>query len=204
MKENLTIACVIVVLALASNDMYSQTDTKLIELNYKYSGSAQLNYAYSNIEELLWHDDNVIRRVYSFRFGYHINSNFSFGPEFSGWDRRVFFQDTLLLKHSSNMYLGGYARYSVKKLNFIKPFVDASIYYNYTWASTVYPWLHEGAYYRTFHRLGVYVAPGISICILKNRINLDLIYKFSNLYLANYKRAIFSWRLTYNFNVKGC
>ncbi len=204
MKEKFAFGCFLVVLALVTNFLNAQTDSKRVELNYKCSVSAQLNPAYSNVEEWLWHGDNVKRRVYSFRFGYRVNTNFSFGPEFSGWDRRVFFQDTLLLKHSSNMYFGGFARYSIQKLHIIKPFVESSLFYNYTWASTVYPWLHGGAYYRTFHRFGVYVAPGISICILKNRINLDLMYKFSNLDMTNYKKMVFSWRITYNFNVKGC
>lgn len=179
---------------------HNVADTSL----FKNSISAQYNNVYDRLDELIWHNNkNTKRRQVAIRYSYRLNPNISFGPEISGFDRKSLLTDTTILATSNSLNIGGFARYNLNKPKLFKPFAEVGLYYQRAWSLVWFSWV-DGISRDCYNHFGVYVAPGISICILKNRINLDLMYKFSNLDMANYKKSVFSWRITYNFNVKGC
>lgn len=160
----------------------------------------QLNYVYDGIDGVIWHDfSNVKKRFAALRYGYIYNNNISFGAEISRAEYLSLMSDTTMRGYAANVNIGGFSRFSLNKPKNFKLFAETSIFYNrginYTYLSGVW-----GITRHVFNRFGVYIAPGLSICMFKNRINLDLMYKFSNLYLAYSGKSIFSWRLTYNFN----
>jgi hypothetical protein len=192
----------IIFLTFVGQSLHSQNAT--VTGFFKHSFSIQYNNVYDRISEIIWHDFTYIKkRMFSIRYSYWQNPNLSFGPEISGFDYTCFQTDTTLLAVNNNLNIGGFCRYSLRKPQNLKPFVETGLYYQRGWS---YVWLTfvDGISHDVFNRVGVYAAPGISICILKNRLNLDLMYKFSNLEMANFKKSVFSWRLTYNFNIKGC
>jgi hypothetical protein len=182
----------------------SQNDSlKNIKI-FKHSFSAQYNNVYDRLEELIWHNNEYIkRRQVAIRYSYRHNPNISFGPEISGFDRKSFQTDTTILAISNDLNIGSFARYNLNKPKFFKPFAEVGLYYQRAWSLVWFSWV-DGISRNCFNRFGVYVAPGISFCFVKNRVNFDIMYKFSNLDMANYKKSVISWRITYNFNVKGC
>jgi len=168
---------------------------------FHHAFSAQFNPAYESAGEVLWHGDSQKTKVYAIRYTYRINKNFSAGPELSGYNYRNYMADTLLWANINKYNVGGFVRYSIDKFKVLKPYAEISLYYNKT---NKFIWLSgmEGGFvFNSLNRFGSYVAPGISLCFLKNRINLDLMYKFSYQTFANNKYGAFSWRLTYNFNL---
>ncbi len=192
----------IILLTFVSLCLHSQTANNNSTL--KHSFSIQYNNVYDRISEIIWHDFTYIKkRQVAIRYGYRLNPNFSFGPEISGFDYKSFQTDTTILAISNDLNIGGFVRYNLTKPKFFKPYAEVGLYYQRGWSLVYYSWVY-GISRNYFNRFGVYVAPGISFCFVKNRINLDLMYKFSNLDMANFKKSVFSWRITYNFNVKGC
>jgi len=181
---------------------YAQSSSFKDSSFFYHSFSVQFNPAYESIGEVLWHGDSQKTKVYALRYTYRINKNFSAGPELSGYNYRNFMSDTLLWANLNKYNAGGFVRYSIHKLKVIKPYAEISLYYNKTNKFIWLSGMEEGFVFNTFNRFGAYIAPGISLCFLKNRVNLDLMYKFSYLNFANNKYSVFSWRIGYNFNLK--
>jgi hypothetical protein len=169
-------------------------DTNLFKQNF----AIQFNYAYSGLEELIWHDDNSPIIVYALRYGYNVHPNIQVGPEFSGFNFRAFQGDSQI-SGSNSFRLGGYSRFTLNYLRVVRPFAEIDLYYNHYWSKA---FINEEWIYLNKGRIGGFVAPGITFCFAKNRVSFDLIWKFSNEYFVNSKHRIISWRLSYNFNYK--
>lgn len=191
-KECVFLCAILTMLIIESNAQYKQ-DT----IAFKQNVAIQFNFAYSGLEELIWHDDNLPIIVFALRYGYNVHSNIKVGPEFSVHNIRTFGEE--LIFKANSFYLGGFSRFTLNKLKIFRPFAEIDLYYNHAWSQNL---LNEEWIYKNTGRIGGFVAPGFSLCFAKNRVNLDLMWKFSNEYFVNSKHRVFSWRLSYNFNYK--
>ncbi len=164
---------------------------------YKSSFAIQFNPTAQTLEQLIWSESAPKNIVLATRYSYRPYKNFYFGPEFSLWRRNVT-QDSQLISRGIQYNFGAFARYSINKLPFVKPFLESSLYFSH-----VYSMMNFFEYYEIrYNSFAGYIAPGISFCFVKSRINLDILYKFSNSEFVNEKNHIISWRLGYNFNFK--
>lgn len=204
MKNSLKIIIINIILMLISFPLDAQANSNGDATIFKHSISFQFNRAYDDLEHLIWHDVNPISRVFAFRYGYRLYPNIIIGPEISGFDFRRKESDTVMSFVYNRINIGGFSRYTINKFKVIKPFTEISLYYNRSWNYVWFAWVDDGVAYSVFNRFGVYIAPGITFNLAKGKIGIDLMYKFSNLAFANFKKSVFSWRITYNFNVKGC
>jgi hypothetical protein len=180
---------------------FSQLSNDTIS-TYKHTIGIQLNPAYQSFEEIIWHDDNNKTMVFAIRYGMRIKPSLSVGLEFSGFNLKIFQNETAI--HSINSFnYGAFTRFSVNKFQHIKPFAEASFYYTYN-KGWLIPEHQTEREYVSDGFIGGYIAPGVSFCLFKDRIRMDIMYKFSPRYLVNSKKSVVSWRISYNFNVKGC
>lgn len=189
----------LIFLVFMSFNLYSQTSNDTTS-QFKHIISVQFNPAFRDLEELIWHGDQNKIKVFALRYGYKIRPDITIGAEFAGSNLRLFTHDTLI--HNVNsLNFGAFSRYTINKYKIIKPFAEASLYYtcNRGWYESQYQAGRENI---GDSFVGGYLAPGLSFSFLKNRINLDLMYKFSPRYFVNSKHKIISWRLSYNFNYK--
>lgn len=164
------------------------------EVFFKHSFGIQYNYASSNLYEFFWRSQ-MKRNVFAFRYGYIIHPNIKIGPEFSGFV--MHFRDEFRL---TELYYGGFARYTLLRFIVIKPFAELNVSYTnyFSWSNS------NDEIIRVNESVGMagYIAPGISFCMFKNRVNLDVMYKFSNKELLFLKNNMISFKLNYNFNFK--
>jgi hypothetical protein len=196
MLKLIRIIGVFVLFVIADGVLFAQQikDTNLFKQNY----AIQFNYAYSGLEELIWHDDNFPIIVYALRNGYNVHPNIQVGPEFSGFYFRAFQGDSQI-SGSNSFRLGGYSRFTLNYFRIVRPFAEIDLYYNHYWSKAL---INEEWISLNKGRIGGFVAPGFTLYFAKNRISLDLMWKFSNEYFVNSKHRVFSWRLSYNFNYK--
>ncbi len=192
-KECIFLAALFVMVITEANAQHKQ-DT----IAFKQNFAIQFNYAYSGLEELIWHDNNFPIVVYALRYGHNLHANIKVGPEFSGYNIRAFQGENQIFR-SNSFSLGGFSRFTLNYLRIIRPFAEIDLYYNHFWSKAL---INEEWTYINKGRIGGFIAPGFSLCFAKNRINLDLMWKFSNEYFVNSKHNIISWRLSYNFNFK--
>jgi len=176
----------------------SNAQHKQDSISFKQNFAIQFNYAYNDLEELIWHDDNFPIIVYAFRYGYNFHPNIKVGSEFSGYNVRMFQGESQLFR-SNSFRLGGFSRFTLNYLRIIRPFAEIDLYYNHYWSKA---FINNEWIYLNKGRIGGFVAPGISFCFAKNRVSFDLMWKYSNEYFVNSKHRIISWRLSYNFNYK--
>lgn len=186
---------VVVLFVVSSKVLYAQTETNVG--TFKHSFGIQFNPAAQTLEQLIWNESAPRNIVLATRYSYRLYKNFYFGPEFSLWRRNVT-QDSQLISRGIQYNLGAFARYSISKLSFVKPFLETSFYFSHVYSMMSFFEYHEIRY----NSFGGYIAPGISFCFAKSRISLDILYKFSNSEFVNEKNHIISWRLCYNFNFK--
>jgi hypothetical protein len=185
---------VVVLFVVSSKGLFAQTETNARK--FKQSFGTQYNYAAPSLYDYIWRG-HTKRNVFAFRCGYIIYPNIIIGPEISGFVYRNEYARLTTLNY------GGFARYSLQKVPIIRPFAEISIYYSH-----YFGWYIENSINEVKNKIsesvGVagYIAPGISICMLKNRISYDVMYKFSNKELVFLKNNMISFRLNYNFNFK--
>ncbi|MDD3688294.1 MAG: hypothetical protein PHE56_16240 [Bacteroidales bacterium] len=141
--------------------------------------------------------------IFAIRYGYKINNIFIIGSEIKLLRVKRFStigDGSYRLSFDGYHYqLGLYSRASFSILKKIKPFAEVCVFdylssVNFIRPTEVIP------NKVVWHQFGFYAAPGISIVFLRNRINLDIMYKFTNIPQPNGKNRIISWRLCYNFN----
>ena len=196
MKEPLKYLFLIIVFQLLSLLSFAQTPNDSTT-KFKHNIAIQFNPAYSNLEELIWHGSDTQMKAYALRYGYKVHPNITIGPEFSGFKLKTT-QNNVLVHENNSLNFGVFSRYTLNKFRIVKPFAEASFYYTYNQA-----WFIQEAERVDVNSdyIGGYFAPGLSFCFLKNRINLDVMYKFSPRYFVNSKKSVISWRLCYNFNL---
>ncbi len=193
LKGCVLLAAIFIMVINESNAQHKQ-DT----IAFKQNFAIQFNYAYNDLEELIWHDNSFPIIVYALRYGYNVHPNIKVGPEFSGYNVRMF-QGNSQVFRSNSFRLGGFSRFTLNYLRIIRPFAEIDLYYNHYWTKA---FINNEWIYLNKGRIGGFVAPGISFCFAKNRVSFDLMWKYSNEYFVNSKHRIISWRLSYNFNYK--
>ncbi len=143
--------------------------------------------------------------IYAVRYGYKINETFIIGSEIKLLRTKRFstiVDGSYRLSFDGYHYqLGLYSRASFSKLKKIKPFAEVCVFDYLSLVNFIKP-TEVIPNKVVWHQFGFYAAPGISIMFLRNRINLDIMYKFTNIPQPNGKYRIISWRLGYNFNFK--
>ncbi len=179
---------------ISGKGLFAQTETNA--KNFKHSFGVQYNYAAPSLYDYIWRG-HTKRNVFAFRYAYNIHPNIKIGPEISGFVYKNEYARLTTLNY------GGFARYSLQKLPVIKPFAEISIYYSHYFGWYIETSINE-VKNKINESVGIagYVAPGISICFLKNRVSLDVMYKFSNKELLFLKNNMISFRLNYNFDFK--
>ncbi|MDD3688296.1 MAG: hypothetical protein PHE56_16250 [Bacteroidales bacterium] len=93
--------------------------------------------------------------------------------------------------------IGVFGRASLNRLKYVLPFFEASGYFYHCNSITNLGYYEESS----FNALRGYIAPGISVSLFKNRINVDLMYKVGDEFV-NRKKSMVSYRIGYNFNIK--
>ena len=150
-------------------------------------------------------DTYEFNSVYAIRYGYKINKTFIIGSEIKLLRVKRF--GTIgdgshsLYFDGYHYHLGLYSRASLSKFKRITPFIEVCVFDYLSTVSFIKP-TEVIPNKVVWHQFGIYTAPGISIMFLKNRISLDVMYKFTNIPQPNGKHRIISWRLCYNFNFK--
>jgi hypothetical protein len=136
--------------------------------------------------------------VFAVRYGYHWNDKLSFGPEVSG--SFVHHNSNQVDYNSSDLNLGGFVRYSLMPTSRIRPFIEASAYYNFHHFKSSTIVTQEGIGEEFSHNsLNGYLSPGVTLYSKNQKFSLDLMYKFSNAYFINGHKSVFSYRLNFNF-----
>ena len=146
------------------------------------------------IDESLF-NGNAIKPVYALRYTFTIKDHISLGPELSGSFMRL--PTVGPAYRSSNINLGGFARYSFLPESRVRPFFELSSYYtfyNYKNLGTGGIETHGSDSY-----LSGYLAPGISLFSKSRKFSVDLFYKFSNKDFVNGKKYVLSYRFNFNF-----
>lgn len=139
-----------------------------------------------------------IQPVWALRYGYHYSKNLSFGPEISG--TRTFWRSSNVRDtKQTTLTIGGFSRYTFLSKKRVSPFVELSLYDQYSrFVPGVDP-VFNNMEERTSHKFTGYVAPGISIKSKSRKFSFDLMYKFSPDRFINYKEAVLSYRLNFYF-----
>jgi hypothetical protein len=132
------------------------------------------------------------------RYGYHLNKSLTIGPEASGY-YRVFKSDNTTGLNEYGYRFGGYARYTFIPNKRISPFIEGAMYWNNRhWVPGTGP-VFDGLDEFTKSKLGVYVAPGVTLKTENRRLSLDLMYLFSNTRYINEQQHGFSFKVNYHF-----
>ncbi len=184
-----------VLLVFVGSSLFAQPSKERIN-SFKNSFGFHINPAFDEFNDLYYPVNNRKLFAYAFRYGIEIHKNFNFGPEVSGYTRKHFEDDVMSYK-SSVIKIGCFFRAKINKLNYIRPFLETSLYY-FNCKSII----NMGYYDEdSFNTIRGYFAPGISLYIFNNRFSLDIMYKFGDEFV-NMKKHIISYRINYNFNFK--
>ncbi|HRW21247.1 MAG TPA: hypothetical protein PLO05_02760 [Bacteroidales bacterium] len=167
--------------------------------NFKHSIGIQYNHGAESLNSFFFGSDFIHINVFALRYAYSITPSIKIGPEISVVLTKVFNNDGSQNQNIFNSRYGIFGRYSLTYFNVFRPIVEGSVYYshNNSWSDIPMQGYHE---FRS-GELGVYIAPGASIYLFKNRVSLDLMYKISNIENFNYKHGIISFKLNYNFDI---
>jgi len=136
--------------------------------------------------------------IFSLRYGYQYNRNFSFGPELGGYYKDFKYQNATDFKDLGGR-LGVWGRYTLFPDWIISPFVEASTYFNYRHLIPGTDHAFDGMDESVETKLAAYIAPGLSIKSIDRRFSLDLMYRFSNTLFVGGQRHGFSWKFNYHF-----
>ena len=177
-----------------TQEIYSQNDKPR---NFTHSIGAQYNPGAENLYSFIWGSDALKFNVFAIRYAYSFTPSVKVGSEFSIILTKMYIDD-IKIQDIFNSRYGVFGRYSLPFFNVFRPFAEGSIYYSHNkiWLDN-----HGEIMHPNYSELGLYIAPGASIYLFKNRVSLDLMYKISNIENFNYKHGIISFKLNYNFDI---
>ena len=140
----------------------------------------------------------TIQPILALRYGYQLNNNLTLGPELS-WSRTFWRAQNARDLKSTTFTFGGYSRYTFLSKKRVSPFIEASLYYQYSHLIPGIDPVFNNMDERTSHILTGYIAPGISIKSKSRKFSFDLMYKFSPDYFVNSRKSVLSYRLNFYF-----
>jgi len=183
---------------LQTQSAFCQTEVKEQKV-FKHSFGLQANPGFQAFEDVIWPNENLKIGVYAFRYGYQIKPFLRIGPELSfvSWkkdDPRGYYYNYLTTK------FGGFARGSLFNTKPVRLFAEVSPYLSHTSSKGIYT--NNQPFNNTINIFDGYVAPGISFFFVQQRLQFDLMFKFSKEknFKYNNQNSIISFRLNYNFN----
>jgi len=177
---------------------FCQTEVKEHNV-FKHSFGIQANPGFRELSYIISNSDIFKIKVYAFRYGYQIKPFLRIGPELSFVsckfdDPRGYFHHALKTK------FGGYARGSLFNTKSVRLFAEISPYFSHI--SSKGKDMDNQPLNYTINGFDGYVAPGISFFFIQQRMQFDLMFKFSKEknFKYNNQHRIISFRLNYNFN----
>ncbi len=137
---------------------------------------------------------DIKKYVFAGRYIFENKEGISFGPEFSG----NYGHNDALRWHTIN--LGAFFRYTFLHKKKVRPFVEASAYYQWNQMKVIDNTYDNGRENEIKnHKFGYYVAPGISFPLYKRKLTLDFFVKCSTDTFLNGRNFIPSIRIVYHF-----
>jgi hypothetical protein len=183
---------------LQAQSAFCQTEVKEHNV-FKHSFGLQANPGFRELSYIISNSDIFKIQVYAFRYGYQIKPFLKIGPELSFISLK--FDDPRgYYLHSLTTKFGGFARGSLFNTKPVRLFAEISPYLSHTSSKGIYS--NNQPFNNTINMFDGYVAPGISFFFIQQRLQFDLMFKFSkeiNL-KNNNQHGIISFRLNYNFN----
>ncbi|MBN2683116.1 MAG: hypothetical protein JXR58_11450 [Bacteroidales bacterium] len=183
-----SVAIILLAIFLVQSKLFAQNEEKKFEF-LPHQAGFQYNIF---IDEMLI-EGFLKRDIYAVRYGYRFHKNFVVGGEYSGYVAKG-----EMIDGSANIF-GAFIRYDFICSKGFVPFIEAQGFYsNSKWSHTFNGKIYEyGA-----SGFSSYAAPGFSLFLWKNRLSLDLYYKFTpskDFRFVNGKHSVFSYKLNFYF-----
>ncbi len=191
MNKSKKIVIFITLLLFTTSCLSQSSDSNVSKPRIKQLIGIQLN---PYLSENLFSGETVQSFVFAIRYGLIYQIGISFGPEFSG----NYTKHPVFRAHSLNY--GLYCRYTFLRKKPVSPFIELSGYYQTNKTTiTDTSYINNGQEFFINNKLSYYVAPGISIRLVKNMFNIDILFKFSTDEFLNGKQFVPSIRFQYGF-----
>lgn len=168
-------------------EQYKRTKAEWLANSSKNNIGLQFN-------KWLGYGDGWDMNVFALRYGYSVKKYLRIGAEFSGYRRERYIGANYGSIINHNLNIGLFVRCKYSKLKYLHPFFETSCYYSYNYFITE----NEPRFVEHQHITG-YIAPGITLNVLKGGLNFDIFYKFAPLEIIDSKKSVITWRIGFNF-----
>lgn len=163
---------------------------------YHHFVGIQFNNTFTDIDDFIYRDNTFKRKAFALRYGYKMKPFFDFGSEITWYSFNYSFKGSTVT-NSLQTNFGVFARLSVYNNKRISPFIDGSAHLS---RFKTISYITNNDTTITYNEFGFYFAPGVRVNFLKNRVSLDIMYKFSNQAFLTSKNRIVSFKINYHFN----